>query len=163
MSTQTISTTPILEEKPIDGHTPMRTVAPVAIAPTGANRAIAPRGPRRVRLTVSRIDPWSVMKMAFLLSIAVGIMSVIATIVFWFVVDGLHVFATIQSFINDALGNPGDVDVSEYFALSRIVSLAVLVSVLNVVILTALAAIMAILYNITAALVGGLRLTLTDD
>jgi len=163
MSTETLSPTATLEDRPIDGSTPRRLVAPVAIAPAETGRSVVPRGPRRVRLTVSRIDPWSVMKMAFLLSIALGIMAVIATIVFWFVVDGLHVFATIQSFINDALGNPGDVDVSEYFALSRIVSLAVLISVLNVVLLTALAAIMAILYNITAALVGGLRLTLTDD
>jgi len=163
MSTQTFSPTQVVGDRPIDGRTPMRTVNPVTIAPTGTARTPVARGPRRVRLTVSRIDPWSVMKMAFLLSIAIGIMAVIATIVFWFVVDGLHVFATIQSFINDALGNPGDVDVSEYFALSRIVSLAVLISVLNVVLLTALAAIMAILYNITAALVGGLRLTLTDD
>lgn len=158
MSTKTLNAPVVTSVSEVENAPTPRTFAPISAAPVRA-----PRGPRRVRLTVSRIDPWSVMKMAFLLSIAIGIMSVIATIVFWFVVDGLHVFATIQSFINDALGNPGNVDVTQYFALSRIVSLAVLISIVNVVIMTALAAIMAILYNITAALVGGLRLTLTDD
>ena len=149
--------------RPVDSpFEPVRTV-PVAVAPAGRPMRPIARGPRRVRLTVSRIDPWSVMKLAFLLSVALGIMAVIATIVFWFVVDGLHVFATMQSFINDALGGTGDVDVTAYFALSRIVSLAVLISIVNVVLMTALAAIITILYNITAVLVGGVRLTLTDD
>src|SRR5690606_31438457 len=38
-----------------------------------------PPGPRRVRLAVSRVDPWSVMKLAFLLAIAMGIGLVVAT------------------------------------------------------------------------------------
>jgi len=121
------------------------------------------KGPRRVRLTVSRLDPWSVMKMAFLLSVAIGIMSVIATALFWLVVDHLQVFATLQDFINEAVGAGATVNITQYFEFGRIVSLATLVAVVNVVILTILAAIMAILYNITSTLVGGLRVTLTDD
>jgi hypothetical protein len=31
------------------------------------------RGPRRVRLTLARLDPFSVMKLSFLIAIAVGI------------------------------------------------------------------------------------------
>jgi hypothetical protein len=160
MSTQTL---PEVSETPAAIPVSRSTGAPGVVPISVPARTPVTRGPRRVRLTVSRIDPWSVMKLAFLLSVAVGIMSVVATIVFWFVVDGLHVFATIQEFINDALGGTGDVDVTQYFALTRIVSLSVLVSIVNVVLMTAIAAIMAILYNITAALVGGLRLTLTDD
>ena len=121
------------------------------------------RGPRRVRLTVSRVDPWSVMKLGFLLSVAVGIMSVVAVTLFWLVVDQLHIFATLQDFINDAVGTGATVNITQYFEFGRIVSLATLVAIVNVVIFTILAAIMAILYNITSALVGGVRVTLTDD
>jgi hypothetical protein len=138
---------------------------------TGSGQAAAPRpaqplgvgGPRRVRLTVSRIDPWSVMKLAFLLAVAIGIMTVVATAVFWYVIDGLGVFSSIQSFVNDAVGNQTDVDVTQFVQFDRLVSLATLVAVVNVVLLTAIATIMAILYNITAALVGGVHVTLTDD
>ncbi|MDR0482153.1 MAG: DUF3566 domain-containing protein [Cellulomonadaceae bacterium] len=118
---------------------------------------------RRVRLTVSRISPWSVAKLAFLLSFAIGIITVVATVVFWQVVDGLHVFSTIQDFINDAFDPTSDVNVTQYFEIGRMVALAALVAVANTVVMTALATVMALLYNITAALVGGLHVTLTDD
>ena len=121
------------------------------------------KGPRRVRLTVSRLDPWSVMKLAFLLSVALGIMMVVAIALFWLVIDRLQVFATLQDFINEAVGAGATVNITQYFEFGRIISLATLVAVINVVILTILAAIMAILYNITSTLVGGLRVTLTDD
>lgn len=120
------------------------------------------KGPRRVRLTVSRIDPWSVMKLAFLLALAVGIMTVVATGLFWLVIDHLHVFSTLQDFINEAVGGQ-TVNVTQYFEFGRIIALATLISVVNVIIFTILAAIMAILYNITSALVGGVRVTLIDD
>jgi hypothetical protein len=120
-------------------------------------------GPRRVRLVVSRIDPWSVMKLAFLLSVAIGIITVVATAVFWFVIDSMGVFTTIENFIRDAVGSDTDVNVMQFVEFDRLVSLSTLVAVINIVILTALATIMAIIYNIVAALVGGLHVTLTDD
>ncbi|WP_425955547.1 DUF3566 domain-containing protein [Xylanimonas sp. McL0601] len=120
-------------------------------------------GPRRVRLTVSRIDPWSVMKLAFLLAVAIGIMTVVASAVFWYVIDGLGIFGTIQTFISDVVGQQANVDITQFVAFDRLVSLATLIAVVNVVLLTAITTIMALLYNITAALVGGVHVTLTDD
>src|SRR5690625_6274488 len=45
----------------------------VPLETTGEQGQGDPRqgGPRRVRLTVSQVDPWSIMKLSFLLSIAV--------------------------------------------------------------------------------------------
>jgi hypothetical protein len=132
----------------------------------GLDAAGAPRpadASRKVRLTVSRVNPWSVAKMGFLLSFAVAIVGVVAAIMFWLVVDDLGVFATAQSFINDVLGPAVNFDIVQYFEFGRVVALASLLGVINIIILTAMAAVMAILYNITAALVGGLHVTLTDD
>jgi hypothetical protein len=144
------------------------TGTPAAGPETGAQPLVAgPRpaggGPRRVRLVVSRIDPWSVMKLAFLLSVAIGIITVVATAVFWLVLDGMGVFTTIEDFVRDAVGSNTDVNVMQFVEFDRLVSLSTLVAVVNIVILTALATIMAIIYNIVAALVGGLHVTLTDD
>lgn len=47
--------------------------------------------------------------------------------------------------------------------LSTVVSLATVLAVLNVILLTALATVAALLYNVCAALVGGVGVTLTDD
>jgi len=134
--------------------------------PLGATGAVpvVPReaGPRRVRLSVSRVDPWSVMKLAFLLSVAIGFMIVVATMVVWYVLNDMGTFATIQDFLQQTVG-PQTVNIVQFIAFDRIVSVAVLIAIVNIVLLTAIATIMAILYNVTAALVGGVHLTLTDE
>jgi hypothetical protein len=127
---------------------------------TGGSNAA---GPRRVRLAVSRIDPWSVMKLGFLLSIAIGIMTVVSTAVLWFVLDGMHVFSSINKTVTEVVGTESFINVLKYVEFGRVISLAVLIAVINVVLLTALATIGAFLYNIVAALVGGIHLTLTDE
>jgi hypothetical protein len=111
---------------------------------------------------VSRIDPWSIMKLAFLLSVAIGIMTVVATIVVWYSLNSLGTFATIQEFMVETLG-PQAVNLTQFVEFERMVSLATLIALVNIVLLTAIATIMTMLYNITAALVGGIHLTLTDE
>src|SRR6476661_1087424 len=102
-----------------------------ANAETGAGRgrraSRAPgRQPRRARLRLTRIDPWSVMKTSFLLSVAF-------------------------------------VDVTDYVGMSRVLGFTLLVSVLDVVLLTAIATLTAFLYNLAAALLGGIEVTLAED
>ncbi|GGC01270.1 DUF3566 domain-containing protein [Cellulomonas carbonis] len=120
-------------------------------------------GPRRVRLAVAKIDPWSVMKLAFLLSFAIGIMIVVAAAVVWMTLDGLGVFTSVNDTIAEITGSPDFFNLLEYVSFSRILSLATLIAIVDVVLLTALSTIGAFLYNIVAALVGGIHLTLTDD
>jgi hypothetical protein len=120
-------------------------------------------GPRRVRLAVSKIDPWSVMKLSFLMSVAIGIMIVVAAAVIWYTLDGLAVFTQVNDTIAEITGDPAFFDVLEYMAFERVISLATIIGVVDIVLLTALATIGAFLYNIVAALVGGIHVTLTDD
>jgi hypothetical protein len=141
------------------------TAAPAAAATAGSpmvGTAQPGIGPRRVRLSVSRVDPWSIMKLAFLLSVAIGFITVVATMVVWYVLNDMGTFATVQTFLSDTIG-PQAVNLMQFVQFDRVVSLSVLIAIVNVVLLTALATIMAILYNITAALVGGVHLTLTDE
>ncbi len=126
-----------------------------------ANRAVDV-GPRRVRLSVARIDPWSVMKLSFLLSVAIGIMMVVGAAIVWFVLDGMQVFSKVQELLSE-LGSAELLSLMQYVELDRVMSMATILAVADIVILTALATLMAFLYNITASLVGGLHLTLTDD
>lgn len=121
--------------------------------------------PRRVRLVVSRLDPWSVMKMSFLLSVALGIITVVSISIIWLVLNSMGVFGG----INDLLTNLGSSEsssgsgVRDAISFGRIVSGATIVAVVNVVLLTAVATLGAVIYNIAAALVGGYLVTLTDD
>ncbi|MBO3089106.1 DUF3566 domain-containing protein [Cellulomonas dongxiuzhuiae] len=120
-------------------------------------------GPRRVRLAISRVDPWSVMKLAFLLSVAIGVMIVVAAIVVWFTLDSLQVFSQLDGLVRQVVGPESPVDILAYVSFEKTVSAATLVGVIDVFLLTALATIGAFLYNIVAALVGGVTVTMTDE
>ena len=131
---------------------------------TGAG-AIAPAGPRRVKLSVSRVDPWSVMKLSFLLSVAIGIAGVVMITVLWMILSGMGVFAEVNRTVQDVLGtNSGvTVDLMDYIGLGRVVSLSIVIAVIDVILMTAIATLGAFLYNVCSSLVGGLQTTLTDD
>lgn len=120
-------------------------------------------GPRKVRLAIARVDPWSVMKLAFLLSVAAGIMIVVAAWVFWYAMNDLGVFTSIDEMIKEIVGPESEINLLQFVERDRIIALATIIAVIDVVLMTALATIGAFLFNVTAALVGGIHLTLTDD
>lgn len=140
-----------------------RTSARPATKAATSSATAASAGPRRVRLAVARIDPWSVMKLSFLLSVAVGIMIVVAAAVTWYTLDGLHVFTSVNEVIATLSGSTTFFNVLDFVGFERVISLATMIAVVDIVLLTALSTIGAFLYNIVAALVGGVHLTLTDD
>ena len=138
------------------------TSAPSRPAPRPGQSLPTDGAPRRVRLTLARVDPWSVTKLSFLLSVAVGLALVVATAVVWVVLNGMGVFSSVNGLLQTIVGTNG-IDVFEYVGFGKVVSLATVVAVADVVLLTALATLVAFLYNVSAALVGGLRVTLSDD
>lgn len=118
--------------------------------------------PRQVRLAIARIDPWTVMKVSFLLSVALGIVSVVAVSVMWFMLDSMHVFSSMEEFMITA-GAERYVTMLEYVKLTKVISYTIIASVANVALMTALATVSAMLYNVIAALVGGVRIHLMDE
>jgi hypothetical protein len=119
---------------------------------------------RRARLLVSKVDPWSVLKMAFLLSVALGIVTVVAAIVLWTVLDLTGIFDQVDSLLGTLAGSEGGgFELKKVASLGQVASFATIIAVVNVVLLTALSMLSAVLYNISATLVGGIGVTLTDD
>lgn len=167
----TIPPAPAPASAPSAATPPASTPRAAGSGPAGLGSAARPAtgriptvgGPRRVRLAISRVDPWSVMKLSFLLSVAAGIMLVVAAAAVWFTLDGLHVFTKVNDFIIQVTGKESGVNILQYVAFKRIVSGATLIAVIDVFLLTALSTIGAFLYNIVAALVGGLHVTMTDE
>ncbi|MGN7201840.1 DUF3566 domain-containing protein [Arthrobacter sp. SAFR-044] len=119
---------------------------------------------RRARLLISKVDPWSVLKMAFLLSVALGIVTVVAAIVLWTVLDLTGIFDQVDSLLGTLAGSEGGgFELKKVASLGQVASFATIIAVVNVVLLTALSMLSAVLYNISATLVGGVGVTLTDD
>ncbi|WP_423447093.1 DUF3566 domain-containing protein [Kocuria sp. KSNUG] len=124
----------------------------------------APRAKvRRARLVVSKVDTWSVLKLAFLLSVALGIITVVASLVMWLVLDLTGLFQGINELLSMLGGSAEGADIKEFLSLGNTALFSTLISVVNVILLSALSVLGALLYNIAASLIGGIGVTLTDD
>jgi hypothetical protein len=134
---------------------------------TAAGTAAAARQKRRVRrarLRLTHIDPWSVMKTAFLLSIAFAIVTVVSVFIVWTVLDAAGVWDSINSTIADVVGSDADsFDIEGYVGMSRVMGLTLLIAAVDVVLITAMATLGAFLYNLAAALLGGIDVTLAEE
>ncbi len=150
------------------GGPPTATMSPVTDTLPGSTtaRPAARVRARRARLVLSRVDPWSVMKLAFLLSIALAIVAVVAVFVLWSVLDAMGVFDSVGSTVESVTrssDNAQGLDILDYVGLGRVLSVTMVLSAVNAVLLTALCTLAAFLYNMAASLVGGLHLTFSED
>ncbi|MBD9724647.1 DUF3566 domain-containing protein [Streptomyces caniscabiei] len=120
---------------------------------------------RKARLRVSKADPWSVMKVSFLLSIALGICTVVAAAVLWMVMNAMGVFSTVGATISEATGSneSNGFDLQAFLSLPNVLIFTTIIAVIDVVLATALATLGAFIYNLSAGFVGGVELTLAED
>jgi len=125
-----------------------------------------PATARKARLVLARVDPWSVMKLSFLLAIGLGIVTMVAISILWSVLDSMGVFdsvgQTVES-VTRSSDNAQGVNILDYIAFSKVFSLTALLAGINVILMTALGTLGAFLYNLAASLLGGLHVTLTED
>jgi len=120
-------------------------------------------GPRKARLYVTRIDPWSVAKIAFMLAVALGIVLVVALAVLWWILDYTGVFETLARNVNDVVGNATtNFDLLSLLDFNRVMGVAIVLASVEVVLVTAVVTLFAILYNLTVPLTGGVEVVLTD-
>jgi hypothetical protein len=120
---------------------------------------------RKARLRLSRVDPWSVMKTAFLLSIAFGIVTWVAVFIVWSAIGAAGVFDNINSTVSEVLGTPTaePFRIENYINTSKVMGFTTLLACADVLIITALATLGSFLYNIAATLLGGLEVTLASE
>jgi hypothetical protein len=140
--------------------TPSASTATARRTPAGPARV-----PRRARLRLSRIDPWSVMKVSFLLSIAFGIVVWVAVFIIWSAIGAAGVFDNINSTVQEVLGTPTaePFRVENYINTGKVMGFTTLLACADVLIITALATLGSFLYNIAATLLGGLEVTLASE
>jgi len=146
------------------------TMPPVRGPVSAPGQATAPPAARpkarRARLVLARVDPWSVMKLSFLLSIALAIVAIVAVFVLWSVLDSMGVFDSVGRSVESVTrsnDNAQGVNILDYVGLSRVLSLTIALAGVNVILMTALCTLGGFLYNMAASLVGGLHVTFTED
>jgi hypothetical protein len=146
------SVIPAVKDRPADPKpsTPAATVQP---------------GPgRRASLRLTHVEPWSVTRLAFAISVAMMIVAVVAVAIFWYVLDFVGVWDQINDSFTTVLSDDTSAfNVTDYFGVGRVIGLTLVLSAVNVVLMTALATIAAHLYNLAAQLMGGVEVTLAED
>ena len=154
------------QRRPGEPREPRSTVA--TVSPTPA-RSAAPRtragarqdGPVRASMQVRRVDPWSVLKVSLVLSVALFFVWMIAVAFLYLVLGGMGVWSKLNSNVGDLLTSGGGAG-GELVSASTIFGGATLIGLVNIVLLTATATAAAFVYNLTTDLVGGVEVTLAD-
>jgi hypothetical protein len=105
------------------------------------------------------------MKFSFMISLVGWVILFVAVAALYYVLSNLGVFHSIQSTITDVTsskGNAGSDSGAQWFSASRILGYTMLVGAVNVVLITALATVGAVIYNLVTHLAGGIEVTLKE-
>jgi hypothetical protein len=135
--------------------------APPRPAPKGAPA----QATRRAQLVLSRIEPWSVMKFSFMISLVGWVVLFVAVAALYYVLNKLGVFHSIQATITSVTSgkNSTGADANgKWFSASRVLGYTMLVGAINVVLITALATVGAVIYNLVTHVAGGIEVTLKE-
>ena len=153
-------------DRPVDPATVRlgqpRGAGATAVGSRPAVGTAAPRGPRRAKLAVRRVDPWSVLKFSLVLSIVLGVVLVVAVSVIYLLLSGMGVFDSINSTVHSFTASATDPNPAPIFTAKGVIGVALVIGLADVVLFTALATLGAFAYNLCADLVGGIEVTLGE-
>ena len=127
----------------------------------------ATKSARKAHLTVSRVEPWSVMKFSFVIALVCFIILFVAVAVIYAILSTLGVFDAVTDLITSLTEGGEEEDVilnpESWFSPARVLGYTGLIGALNIILITALSTVSAMLYNLAAELVGGVDVTLTES
>jgi hypothetical protein len=113
-------------------------------------------------LQLRHIDTWSALKISLVVSIALFFVWMVAVGLLYGVLNSLGVFTS----INDLIGQVGSVSGSgstgDVITAGVVFGGAAVIGAINVVLLTALCTVSAVVYNLCSDLVGGVEVTLAE-
>jgi len=127
-------------------------------------KAQSKKSARQAHLTISRVEPWSVMKFSFVVSLVAFVILFVAVSVLYGALSGLGVFDSLQRVVTSLTSSQGStgVNAKAWFSASRVLGYTALLGSLNIVLITAMSTIGSVVYNLTSRLVGGVEVTLRE-
>jgi hypothetical protein len=152
-------------------QTPPVSVGPANASAAGASptpgarrKASSKRSSRQAHLTLARIEPWSVMKFSFVLSLVAFVILFVAVSVVYSTLSALGVFTSLQHVVQSVTSSTDSsgVNAAKWWTESRILGYTALLGALNIVLITAMSTIGAVVYNLTSRLIGGVEVTLRE-
>ncbi len=135
-----------------------------ALAGDARPKKSARRSARQAHLTIARVEPWSVMKFSFVVSLVAFVILFVAVSVIYGTLSALGVFTSLQHVVQSVTSSQDSngVNASKWFTASRVLSYTAMLGALNIVLITAMSTIGAVVYNLTSRLIGGVEVTLRE-
>ena len=125
--------------------------------PTSGRSAVTPAArSRKAKLSLRRVDPWSVFVLSLVVSLFLGVMTIVAGFVLYSLLEAAGVPASVNKFVTTVQGG------EPVLTSSRFVGAAALLAAVNVVLLSVLSTLGALLYNVCASFTGGVEVTLAE-
>jgi len=119
---------------------------------------------RRARLRVEEINPWSAVRTAFLLGVATATTIVVTVAVLYLFLSALGLFEAIDRVLGDVTGTGAvDAGITGALSLGKVITFSLLIGIFEIVVVTAMAAVFAFMYNATVPFTGGFEVTLAED
>jgi hypothetical protein len=119
---------------------------------------------RRANLVIARLEPWSVMKFSFLMSLVAWVVLFVAVALLYYALSGLGVFAAIQRTLSSVTSSQssGGVNLAAWTSASKVLGYTMLAGAVDIVLITVLSTIGAMIYNLVTHLGGGIEVTLKE-
>ena len=140
------------------------TLGPAKQAGPGGGRRGSKRSARQAHLTIARVEPWSVMKFSFVVSLVAFVILFVAVSVLYGALSALGVFESLQRVVASLTSSQDSagVNAAKWFTASKVLGYTALLGSLNIVLITAMSTIGAVIYNLTSRLIGGVEVTLRE-
>lgn len=124
--------------------------------------ATPPRGPRRIKVTLARLDPWTALKVSFVFGLAGLVVLLVAVSLLYGLVDAMGVLSSLRDFLGQVDTTSSGPGLVAWLSFGRIFLVTLVLGAINVVLLSAIATMGAFIYNVSSDVVGGLDLTLVE-
>ncbi|KQR51093.1 hypothetical protein ASF88_18055 [Leifsonia sp. Leaf336] len=121
-----------------------------------------PASAKQVRLKLVYVDFWSTVKLSFLAGICLAIIAIVGSFLIWTVLDRTGIFDQLNGLVKDISGAGGG-DLRSVLGLGQVMGFSLVVGILDIVVVTALGAVFALLYNLSVKITGGLLVGFTNN
>jgi hypothetical protein len=126
-----------------------------------AVRATRNRTPRQAALQLKRLDPWSVLKLSLVLAVVLFFIWLVAVGVLYGVLDGMGVWDQLNGNYANLVTENAPAG-GQLINAGRVFGFAAVVGAINSLLFAVAMTISAFVYNVSADLVGGVEVTLSE-
>lgn len=116
---------------------------------------------KQVRLRLVYIDFWSAVKLSFLAAIAIAIVTVVAFVMVFLVVQTTGLISKMDEFFGSL--SDGSFLLSQFVSFPQVLAFSAVVAILNLIVVTVMGAVIAGVYNLAVKITGGLLVGFTSN